>query len=120
MYRVPFPSSSTCRRVRLSTTQRASRRTTEPDETSKLANILMKIPGAALSKDGDKTGNLVEQMLARLPGALRQATANGQPTGGFSVGPPRIGGGGGGSGSGSGGNVGGNRRKAEIFQADLC
>ena len=58
--------------------------TKSDDETSKLANILMQIPGAALSKDDDKTGALVNQMLARLLGAVRQASSGGQ-SGGFST-----------------------------------
>ena len=59
--------------------------TKSDDETSKLANILMQIPGAALSKDDDKTGALVNQMLARLPGAVRQAGLGGQQQSGFST-----------------------------------
>ena len=87
---------STTRRVRLPTTLRPRQRTTQAagttDETSELASILMQIPGAALSKDDDRTGDLVNRMLARLPGAVRQASKG---TGGFSAAQQSPGGGGG-------------------------
>ena len=86
---------STTRRVRLPTTLRPRQRTTQAagttDETSELASILMQIPGAALAKDDDRTGALVNQMLARLPGAVRQASKG---TSGFSAAQQTPGGGG--------------------------
>ena len=50
------------RKIRLSTTQRARSRTTKPtDDTSRLTNILMQLPEAALSKS-DKTGALASSL----------------------------------------------------------
>ena len=107
---IPSPTS---RRVRLPTTLRPRQRTTQPgtgatDETSELASILMQIPGAALAKDDDRTGDLVNQMLARLPGAVRQASKG---TSGFSAGQQTPGGGS----NGGGGSAASNRR--QILQA---
>ena len=103
---------STSRRVRLPTTLRPRQRTTQAagatDETSELASILMQIPGAALAKDDDRTGDLVNQMLARLPGAVRQASKG---TSGFSAGQQTPGGGN----NGGGGSAASNRR--QILQA---